>query len=91
MLDWFFRDPRTGRIVIAQPPNLSLSIFLVALVAGWVLPAESTAATAADVIGVAALAWWSVDELARGVNPWRRTLGVAGATFAVLGVVRLLT
>jgi hypothetical protein len=41
-------------------------------------------------VGVSALAWWAVDEIMRGVNPWRRLLGVAGCAFAVARVVSLV-
>jgi hypothetical protein len=43
-----------------------------------------------DWIGVAALAWWAVDEVLRGVNPWRRFLGLAGCVFALAGLIALL-
>jgi hypothetical protein len=40
----------------------------------------SPTGTAHDVLrwlAVAALAWWGLDELLRGVNPFRRILGTA--------------
>ncbi len=82
MIDWLFRDRATGRIVIAQLPNLSLGIFLVAAVALRVLDPSGGLRTGLVVVRTAALVWWAVDELARGVNPWRRILG---------GVVLVLT
>jgi len=29
------------------------------------------------VLATAGLVWWAIDELFRGVNPWRRLLGGA--------------
>ena len=76
LADWFFRDRQTGRIVIGQAPNMPILVYAVARVAArtappaWRSPALRTSQ--------AALAVWAVDEALRGVNPWRRCLGVAG-------------
>jgi hypothetical protein len=88
--DWLFRNRRTGRITIAQFPDLALTIFLVTVVLRWFVT-SGTAHTALGWIGVAALAWWAVDEVLRGVNPWRRLLGLGGLAFAVAGLVSLLS
>lgn len=82
-VDWFLRDRRTGRIVIAQWPNVALAIFLVARGAQAVLDPSGGWRTALQVVGTAALAWWAVDEIVRGVNPWRRVLG----TIVLAGIV----
>ena len=87
--DWLFCNRRTGRITIAQFPNVALSVFLVTVVFRWVVT-TGTARTMLDWIGLAALAWWAVDEVFRGVNPWRRLLGLIGCAFAVAGLVSLL-
>ena len=75
--DWLFRDRQTGAITIAQWPNLPLWLFLALTLAAWLAsgaePLGSWLAIGADV----ALGWWAVDELVRGVNPWRRMLGLA--------------
>lgn len=65
-----------------QFPNVPLWIFLGTVVLGRFLPTETAARTAIGWIGLGALAWWAVDELLRGVNPWRRLLGLAGCAFA---------
>ena len=83
-VDWLFRDRRTGRIVIAQWPNLSLGIFLVASLVRRLARPEGGAGRAVTVIATGALLWWAVDEVARGVNPFRRLLGaVVGVATAV--------
>jgi hypothetical protein len=88
--DWWFRNRRTGAITIAQFPNLPLVLFLVATVAGWFVGAGSTARIVADWIAAGALGWWALDELVRGVNPWRRVLGVGGLALTAIGVSRLV-
>jgi hypothetical protein len=56
----------------------------------WLVPEDSAAFTVLRVVALAALGWWAVDELVRGVNPWRRLLGVAGCVVVVAGIVGLL-
>ena len=88
-LNWWFRDRGTGEIVIAQFPNVALRIFL-GSVAVRVIVADGTRAdSAAAWVGAGALAWWAVDEVIRGVNPWRRVLGIGGCGFAIARVISL--
>jgi hypothetical protein len=87
VVDWWFRDRRTGRIVVAQFPNLALWIFLATVVLRWVVPEDSGAFTALRGVALAALAWWAIDEVVRGVNPWRRLLGLAGCAIVIVGLV----
>jgi hypothetical protein len=71
--DWFLRDRYSGRIVVGQWPNLPLWLFAGArLVSTW---ADEPLRRWAWLLSEAALFWWAADELARGVNPWRRCLG----------------
>ncbi len=86
-VDWWFRDRTTGRIVVAQFPNLPLWIFAASAVVGWFVPDHSGAGDVVAGIGTAGLAWWALDEVIRGVNPWRRVLGVGGGALVVARVV----
>ncbi|MDT4893692.1 MAG: hypothetical protein QOE97_2727 [Pseudonocardiales bacterium] len=73
VLRWLFRDRQTGRIVVAQRPNLPLTTWLLATVISWFI--HGTAFTVISALGTIALVVWAGDEIARGVNPWRRALG----------------
>ena len=88
MIDWCFRSRRTGRITVAQTPNAPLWIFLATVVLRRFI-ARGAARTTIDWVAVVSLAWWALDEVIRGVNPWRRLLGVAGCGFAVSGLISL--
>ena len=85
-IDWSFRDRQTGEVVIAQFPNLPLWIFLATVVLRWVVPEDSAAFTVLRAMALAALAWWALDEVIRGVNPWRRLLGLAGCAVVIAGL-----
>lgn len=86
-VDWWFRDRRTGRITVAQAPNIPLWIFIATVVARAVV-SNGSGRTALDWIATLSLGWWSLDELFRGVNPWRRLLGLVVAGFLVAGLFR---
>jgi hypothetical protein len=84
-----FRNRHTGRITIAQFPNVALWIFFVTLAVRWVVAPSGDAGTTLAAVSVAALAAWAVDEVLRGVNPWRRLLGLGGCGLVVASVVSL--
>lgn len=86
-IEWWFRNRKTGEITIAQVPNLPLVVFLVAFGLRWLLDPSGGLRTGLDVVAVVALVIWSVDEIVRGVNPWRRVLGAAVLGGLVAGVV----
>ena len=72
---WAFRNRRTGRITVAQFPNSSLGIFLVASVIRRLVNPTDTPRVFLDWLVTVSLVWWALDEIIRGVNPWRRFLG----------------
>jgi hypothetical protein len=88
--DWFFRDRQTRHITVAQFPNIPLWIVFATVVLRWVVPTATAARSAIDWTGLAALSWWALDEVLRGVNPWRRLLGLGGCAFAAAGLASLL-
>ena len=75
MIDWLFRNRQTGRITVAQFPNMALWVFLVASALRRFLDPGGWTGTGLDVVATGSLMWWAIDELVRGVNPWRRLLG----------------
>jgi hypothetical protein len=82
-LGWIFRDRRSGRIVIAQFPNLPLLVWIAASLLSRVFRPGGRWHTFLFVVASAALLVWAGDEIVRGVNPWRRVLGAA----VVLGLI----
>src|SRR3954452_7768404 len=72
-LDWLLCDRRTGRRTIGQRPNLPLLLFVLCRLVA--LPLSGRVGELVGWLGSAALAWWAADEIARGVNPFRRMLG----------------
>lgn len=86
-IDRFFRNPETGTVVIAQRPNLPLTIFLVATAVRLVFRPEGGLGTATSVVGRVALAWWATDEILRGESPFRRVLGAVVLAATVIGAL----
>lgn len=85
--DWVFRSRKDGRIVVAQLPNVALGTFMVATVVDRLTTPEGRIGCVVHAVGTTALLWWAGDELLRGVNPFRRTLG---AVLLALTLRRLL-
>ncbi len=86
IIDWLFLDRTTGRITIVQFPNLPLGIFLIASAVRWFASPDGTAGTVVSAVATGGLLWWAIDEVVRGVNPFRRALG---ASIFVLTVVMM--
>jgi hypothetical protein len=86
--NWLFRNRETGKITIAQAPNLPLWLFISTVIAR-ALVRHDPANAVLNGLGLAALAWWAIDEVVRGVNPWRRILGVSGSIFVIIAAVPL--
>jgi hypothetical protein len=70
-LQWWIRD-RRGRVVLAQPPNAALSVWLLSTAASWTGLGDHAALTR---VGQGALAVWALDEIVRGASPVRRLMG----------------
>ena len=85
---WCFRNRETGAITIAQTPSLPLNIFLVSTAILWLRPPNDAISTVVKVVANGSLIVWALDELLRGVNPWRRFLGVVVLIYEV-STVRL--
>ena len=75
--DWAFRSRETGKVVIVQPLNIPLGVFFVAAAIRRFAGLNGAARAAIEVIAFVSLMWWAIDEVLRGVNPFRRLLGAA--------------
>lgn len=85
----FFRNPATGKVVIAQPPNVPLAIFLAATVAPMVLKPTGGLRAGLSIAAGIGLVWWAIDEIVRGESPFRRVLG--GAVLVGVAATTILT
>ena len=80
---WLFEDRRTGKIVVGQTPNLPLILFVCAFAADAALKPQGAAGTVLRGVKVSSLSYWALDELVRGVNPFRRIGGAAVLAFTL--------
>ena len=84
--DWTFRSRETGKVVVFQLPNLALWVFFVSALLRRFAGLDGSAKTAVEVVAFVSLMWWAIDEMARGVNPFRRGLGATVAAVTVIGL-----
>lgn len=85
-VDWGFHDRTTGKIVIVQSPNVALSVWMAATtVRLFVSGAHSIEEL--RWVAAGALLVCGLDELLRGVNPWRRAVGGTAAAYQIAVVV----
>ena len=69
-----FRDDE-GKIVVAQPPNLPIIVWIVATLLKMIF-ATGQINTGLELIAFGALFTWAWEELFQGVNYFRRGLGL---------------
>ena len=84
MIDWLFRDRRSGRIVVGQFPNAPLWLFLATVVGRWLVDEGSTAHAALRGVTVINNPFmWSADDKFFGAT-LATTLGIASPRTALL-------
>ena len=77
-------------VTVAQFPNPPLIVALVAAVVSWVAGDGSVYDVARAVFYVA-LTVWAWEEAARGVNLFRRALGVGGLIYVVAALTAVIS
>ena len=73
--DWLFRNRHTGQYTVSQWPNIALGTWIAATLVRMVFDPDGALGDVIMWIGGLALVVWAVDEIARGVNPFRRIVG----------------
>ncbi len=81
----FFRNPRTGEVVLGQPPNAAILLWFAARALSLVWDDR---AHELRWIGSGALIAWALDELVRGGSPFRRVLGAVVLGFQLVTLIR---
>ena len=84
---WWFEHRHTGEITIAQPPNWPLFV----IAALWALRAlvldqDTGLYAASEWLSVGLWLFWGIDEIVRGVNPWRKVLGTVVVIWQLVNV-----
>jgi hypothetical protein len=74
---WALTNRRTGHFTVVQWPNTSLCAYALLVVLPHVFRLTGGIETWTGALADVALFLWAFDELLRGVNPFRRTLGLA--------------
>ncbi len=84
---WTFLNRRTGGFTVAQWPNVPLIAFAALSIALRVLHPVGRAGTVLRVLAAVAISIWAADEILRGVNPFRRALGVVVLSATLAGII----
>ena len=79
---------RVRGTTVAQVPNPPLIVALVAALASWIVADGSAVQDVARAVFYVALTVWAWEEASRGVNGFRKALGIAALIYVV---VRLTT
>jgi hypothetical protein len=85
LFDRLFRDG-TGEIVIGQPPNLPILIWVSATLLKLVFKTGQVN-IALDLLAFSSLLYWSFLEITQGVNYFRRDLGVVVLIAIIISVI----
>ena len=86
-LSRFFRNPDTGVVVVMQPPNLPLWVFLAATALRLLFHPEGAAGTVVSIVSTVAILVWALIEIVAGSSPFRRVLGGVVLVAVVVGLL----
>lgn len=84
-------DVKIRGYTVAQFPNPPLFIALIAVVVSWFLNDGTTFWGVSRAVFFVALTIWAWQELADGVNGFRRVLGALGLAFVIFSITRDLS
>jgi hypothetical protein len=83
----FFRNRRTGDVVVVQMPNLPLWVFLAATALRMLFRPHGSVGALVSIVATVSLGVWAGLEIARGDSPFRRVLGAVVLLAIVVGLV----
>ena len=84
---WWFENRETGELTVVQFPNWSLGAIGLVAVTHRLVDDGSRIHAITGFVGPLLWIYWAGDELIRGVNPWRRVIGVLVLLWQVSPVV----
>ncbi|TAH31659.1 hypothetical protein EYC59_06505 [Candidatus Saccharibacteria bacterium] len=79
-----FRD-KHGKVVLWQPPNLPIAVWVVARVLQW--PLSGKPEEFMGLVGTGALLLWATLELFEGANYFRRVLGLVVLAITLVDIL----
>lgn len=82
-------DLKIGGYTVAQTPNPSLAVALIALAFSAILD-RGTAEDGARAIFYVAITIWAYEEAASGVNGFRKALGVVALVLIAISIARAI-
>jgi len=89
---WLCKNRKTGEITIAQKPNALLTVTAISFVIRFALEiynGPNGLVSIARWTSTGLLLFFGLDELVRGVNPWRRIMGTTICVLAMSSIINL--
>jgi hypothetical protein len=84
---WWFRHRHTGDITVAQVPNWPLYAIGALWVARRLVDSGGSAYSVMGWASTGLWLFWGLDEIVRGVNPWRKLLGAVVVSWQLFSVL----
>lgn len=85
--DRIWKD-RKGNVVVIQKPNVFLIAWVVLTIISLFIVGRGTMADVFAIAGCVSLVIWAINEFWRGVNYFRRALGLFVLIFAVMVLLK---
>lgn len=79
---------RIRGLTVAQSPNPPLIVVVLAAVMGWIAADGTWLDDGARAVFYVALSIWGWEEASRGVNWFRRALGIVALAYVVFALAR---
>jgi hypothetical protein len=86
--DWTFRSRASGRITVTRVPDTALLVWLGATLLQRLWDPRVAGHDVPAAVSTIALVVWAGNEVLRGVNPFRRLLGVVVIAWTAWALLR---
>lgn len=86
----FFKD-KNGKVVVAQTPNVPLIVWFVGLIASSYVFTTGYLHNAFSIAATIALLAWALLEALKGVNGFRRTLGIIVIGVTAISIIKAIS
>lgn len=88
LINWLFIT-KDGKVVIGQFPNIPIIIWLISLIINY-LVSNDKISLVISIVGTLSLVYWALLEITKGLNGFRRLLGLVILLYVISQIVTKL-